>query len=127
MVNEFSKLRVSVGDDGTVRFFAETVEPIRKVDAKSMNLFLRVPGKVVNAMGYTHMLTHRDSAFESNGRKAVYSVTAEELGIDVSKAFSVEFKWSDNRQADDPMDFYVNGDAAPRGRMNWRFYYAPVK
>lgn len=127
VVNEFSKLRVAVGDDGIVRFFAETVEPIRKVDAKSMNLFLRLPGKVVDAMGYTHVLTPEDSAFESKGRKAVYSVNAEELGIDVSKAFSVEFKWSDNRHGDDPMDFYVNGDAAPRGRMNWRFDYAPIK
>lgn len=34
------------------------------------------------------------------------------LHVDATAAFSLEFKWSDNRQADDPMDFYVHGDAA---------------
>jgi hypothetical protein len=32
-----------------------------------------------------------------------------------------EFKWSDNMQAEDPMDWYVNGDAAPGGRLNYVF------
>ena len=31
----------------------------------------------------------------------------------ISKPIPTEFKWFDNRQSDDPMDFYVNGDAAP--------------
>jgi hypothetical protein len=31
----------------------------------------------------------------------------------------MEFKWSDNMQAEDPMDWYVNGDAAPEGRFNY--------
>ncbi|MDR1224932.1 MAG: hypothetical protein LBL07_18945 [Tannerella sp.] len=32
---------------------------------------------------------------------------------------ALEFKWSDNMQAEDPMDWYVNGDAAPGGRFNF--------
>ena len=40
-----------------------------------------------------------------------------------AKPSRLEFKWSENRQADDAMDFYVNGDAAPRGRLNWLFIY----
>lgn len=35
--------------------------------------------------------------------------------------FRLEFKWSDNMQNADIMDFYENGDAAPRGRMNYIF------
>ena len=30
-----------------------------------------------------------------------------------------EFKWSDNMQEDNPLDWYVNGDAAPGGRFNY--------
>ena len=76
-------------------------------------------------MGYTHCLTSKSASSETAGTRFVYSVSADELGIDVSKPFSIEFKWSDNRQTDDPMDFYVNGDAAPRGRLNWRFDFDP--
>ena len=125
VVNEFASLRVAVGEDGVIRFLAETVKPVRIVDEKSMNLLLRVAGKPVDAMGYTHCLTPKGASAESKGRRLVYAVRADALGIDVSKPFSIEFKWSDNRQADDPMDFYVNGDAAPRGRLNWRFDFEP--
>ena len=111
VVNEFASLRVAVGEDGVIRFLAETVKPVRIVDEKSMNLLLRVAGKGASA--------------ESKGRRLVYSVRADALGVDVSRPFSIEFKWSDNRQADDPMDFYINGDAAPRGRLNWRFDFDP--
>ncbi len=30
-----------------------------------------------------------------------------------------EFKWSDNMQRNDPMDWYINGDAVPGGRFNY--------
>lgn len=44
--------------------------------------------------------------------------------LDISgKRFSLEFKWSDHMQNEDVMDFYVNGDAAPRGRMNYVYYF----
>ena len=32
-----------------------------------------------------------------------------------------EFKWSDNMQEHDVMDFYRNGDAAPLGRFNYLY------
>ena len=125
-VNEFASLRVAVGQDGVIRFLAETVMPVQIVDEKSMNLFLRVDGKPVDAMGYTHCLTPKSASSKIKGCRFVYSVSAKELGIDISKPFSIEFKWSDNRQFDDPMDFYVNGDVAPRGRLNWRFDFDPT-
>jgi hypothetical protein len=31
----------------------------------------------------------------------------------------MEFKWSDNMQTEDPMDWYVNGDTAPGARFNY--------
>ena len=32
-----------------------------------------------------------------------------------------EFKWSDNMQAKNIMDFYENGDTAPLGRFNYLY------
>lgn len=125
VVNEFASLRVAVGEDGMIRFMAETVKPVRIADARSMNLLVRVPGRPADAMGYTHAFTPESGIFESAGRRAVYCVSAAKLGIDASRPFTLEFKWSDNRKEDDPMDFYVNGDAAPRGRMNWLFIFEP--
>ena len=121
VINEFKSLRVAVGNDRVIRFFAETVKPIQIVDERSMNLFLRVVGMPVDSMGYTHCLTPKSASLAVDGCKAMYSVCCEKVGIDATKSFSVEFKWSDNRSSDDPMDFYVNGDAAPRGRLNWEF------
>jgi hypothetical protein len=37
----------------------------------------------------------------------------------------MEFKWSDNMQAEDPMDWYVNGDAAPGARFNYWYKANP--
>ncbi len=37
------------------------------------------------------------------------------------KALNFEFKWSDNMQKPEIMDFYANGDTAPTGRFNYLF------
>jgi hypothetical protein len=37
------------------------------------------------------------------------------------KALEIEFKWSDNMQSEDPMDWYLNGDVAPGGRFNYLY------
>ena len=37
----------------------------------------------------------------------------------MSGKLNFEFKWTDNMQSEDPMDWYVNGDAAPGGRFNF--------
>ena len=37
-----------------------------------------------------------------------------------SAVLNFEFKWSDNmHDSNDPLDWYLNGDAAPGGRFNW--------
>lgn len=123
--NEFRRLKIAT-DGVTVFFYAETVKALtHSTDRNWMNLFIKVPGGKTDAMGYTHRIdvttpgvkcVHRDN-------QLVYAVPAVMLGIDATKSFRLEFKWSDNRQRDDVMDFYVNGDAAPRGRINWLFIY----
>ena len=125
--NEFKLLKVAVKKDA-VAFYAETVKPLTaETDPHWMELFVKVPGAKTDAMGFTHRICKdtKGVACTHRGIRIVYTVPAKLLGVDVTRAFQLEFKWSDNRQADDVMDFYVNGDAAPRGRLNWLFDYAP--
>ena len=48
------------------------------------------------------------------------TISRSELGLSPS-AIDMEFKWSDNMQQEDPLDWYVNGDVAPGGRFNYVF------
>jgi hypothetical protein len=32
-----------------------------------------------------------------------------------------DFKWTDNMQEEDPLDWYINGDAAPGARFNYQY------
>ena len=123
--NEFACLKVSVGTDGKLRFWARTVAPIRITGPRSMNLLVRVAGFSPNGLGYTHEFTPTMPCASFAASDFVYAVEAVRLGIDPTAPFSLEFKWSDNRQSDTVEDFYVNGDAAPRGRVNWRFDFEP--
>lgn len=123
--NEFAYLKVAVCDDGKIRFLARTEKPIVITSNRSMNLFVRVPGAKADDMGYTHKFTPVYSGATYAGYEFVYAVDAADLGLYAERAFSLEFKWSDNRQSNQIEDFYVNGDAAPRGRVNWLFVYNP--
>ena len=128
--NEFKSLKVAVGEDDCVYFRAETVEPLKhSTNANWMNLFVRMPGRPVDSMGYTHRFPEKGggAVCTYDTKSVVYKVPCKALGVDSRRAFKLEFKWSDNRQSDDVMDFYVNGDAAPRGRLNWLFEFAPKK
>ena len=50
----------------------------------------------------------------------MYTIPLDALKKD-AKALEIEFKWSDNMQTDDPMDWYLNGDVAPGGRFNYLY------
>ncbi|HWK59163.1 MAG TPA: hypothetical protein VNQ80_17605 [Parapedobacter sp.] len=47
------------------------------------------------------------------------SVARELIGLGDCQPVNLEFKWSDNMQQEDPLDWYVNGDVAPGGRFNF--------
>ena len=49
--------------------------------------------------------------------KMMIAISRKEIGL--STAINIEFKWSDNMQDDNPLDWYVNGDVAPGGRFNY--------
>ncbi len=51
------------------------------------------------------------------------AIPLKDLGFDPdAETISFQFKWSDHMQeAGEPMDFYVNGDTAPDGRLNFEY------
>ncbi len=59
--------------------------------------------------------------YSLSGRRLQIKIPRAMLGI-ADGPFTVDFKWSDNMQADgDIMDFYVSGDTAPGGRFKYRY------
>ena len=58
--------------------------------------------------------------FAVKGNVLHLSVPREVLGLTGSE-LKFNFKWSDNMQSDDIMDFYVSGDVAPGGRFTFVF------
>ena len=60
-----------------------------------------------------------DADIRKSGKYLVLSVPRE--AISQSGILDFEFKWSDNMQKPDVMDFYVNGNTAPIGRFNFLF------
>lgn len=55
--------------------------------------------------------------YQVQGNEMVIRIPYTKLKLP-SKNTVVEFKWSDNMQEADPLDWYLNGDAAPGGRLN---------
>ncbi|SMG24729.1 hypothetical protein [Sphingobacterium psychroaquaticum] len=56
-------------------------------------------------------------SFEISDNAVLIKIPNSILGLP-KKNYNIEFKWSDNMQKDDPLDWYVNGDTAPGGRLN---------
>ncbi|HHU78918.1 MAG TPA: hypothetical protein GXZ29_08620 [Clostridiales bacterium] len=54
------------------------------------------------------------------GERSLHIVVPKKI-LGLGQDFDIEFKWLDNMQKPDVMDFYENGDAAPTGRFNYRY------
>ncbi len=143
--NEFKLLRVAEGEDN-ISFYCETVEPITPPEGENhMLLFLAPENQSTPAWeGYSFVLNRhpqdtrtslercrKDGAYEwETVGEASLTVIQNKMQICLPKTLlgyrrdehiRLAFKWSDNMQEPDIMDFYQNGDAAPRGRMNYLF------
>ena len=61
-------------------------------------------------------------SYELRGRELFVILPKSALGVASGRPFNMEFKWSDNMQAEgDILDLLVNGDCAPLGRFNYAF------
>ena len=145
--NEFSKIKLALSDDKLFAY-AQTAKDITPREPKNwMTLFVKVranPDKGWNGYQFAINRENADAntAFgekyengkwekigkaqmKCEGKNLVLSVDRKTLGIENDADAKLEFKWADNIASDDIMDFYVNGDSAPRGRLNYLFEYRP--
>lgn len=145
--NEFSRLKVA-SDEEMLYFYAECTAPITApAEANWMTLYLRNPNSTAPAWeGYQLAVNRRGFADDTAAVEAcsedgayawseiarvpcicresrIHLAIPKKLLDIADECFSIEFKWSDNMQEADVMDFYQNGDAAPRGRMNYVYYF----
>ena len=59
------------------------------------------------------------------GRELELAIPRQMLGLEEGP-IDIEFKWADNMVREgDVMSFWTNGDAAPPGRFNYRYFEAP--
>ena len=133
--NDFHIMKIS-RDNNNVYFYAETVADITPNSGDNwMRLYIDTDRKSSTGWkGYDYRIVSGNKLQKYSDAKwedlsAVdYSVKGNKLMITVPRKFipqfssklNFEFKWSDNMQdSNDPLDWYLNGDAAPGGRFNW--------
>ena len=129
-------------------FYAETADDITKpvADTSWMQLFLDVDGKAETGWyGYDFIVNYKagedftttvakytgtDGAYAFDecgtvsyrvkGNQMMIAVPMEMLGVEFYNQISMQFKWADSDTLLDEMaDFYIDGDAAPLGRLNY--------
>ena len=132
--NDFVTLKVA-RNKTEIFFLAETATPIIPGDDETwMRLFINKDrNHSTGWMGYDLRINKGkelqefvDGKWETiskvrvktKGNKLMYYfpiilISGQNIGLDF------EFKWSDNMQQEDPMDWYLNGDVAPGGRLNF--------
>ena len=132
--NDFELMKVA-RDRRNLYFYVQTVDPIQLEEADNcMTLWIDVDRNPKTGWyGYDYRVNYgselqqyengvwrtiSDVAYETEGNRIFVTIPRNVLqGISADP--DIEFKWSDNMQQADPMDWYVNGDAAPGGRFNY--------
>jgi hypothetical protein len=134
--NDLYLMKVA-NDETHIYFYAQTNENIKgKQNNNWMNLYIDCDRNVNTGwLGYDFRVTqgrylqhHKNGdwenvseiAFQFEKNMIMYAIPLQKLNL--SSHPDLEFKWSDNMQADnDPLDWYINGDVAPGGRFNFIF------
>jgi hypothetical protein len=127
-------------DDRYIYFYARTAAPITpRTDPNWMMLFINSgrSSYIVNRLPPTEKTAHLERNIGAWNWRSVSEVTYRVVGDQIQIAIprtalgladgriSLDFKWADNLQnPGDPMDFYVSGDTAPDGRLQFH-YIAP--
>lgn len=142
--NDIARVRV-VSDDTSLYFMVETLDDIiQEYDTGWMNILIDT-GEEGGWNGYDYVLNRsadgkRTSLEENVGDGYSWHKVADvNMNIDKNRIivqiplrllkldrdnFTLDFKVTDNLQKpDDITDYYVSGDSAPIGRMNYRYAY----
>lgn len=133
--NDFHQLKIS-RDSKNVYFYAETVNNITPNSGSNwMRLYIDSDRKFSSGWnGYDYRIATGNKLqkytggewkdlcsvkYEVNKNRMMITVPRKHIS-DFSLELNFEFKWSDNMQdSSDPLDWYLNGDAAPGARFNW--------
>lgn len=132
--NDLHILKVA-RDKHTIYFFAQTVHNITNEKNENwMTLYINSDRSYNSGwFGYDYRVSNGNklqkylngkwvdfktisSIIECN--KLMYSFPIKYI-TQKEKHLDFEFKWSDNMQDNNPMDWYINGDVAPEGRFNY--------
>lgn len=149
--NEFAMLKTAF-DGENLYFYAEFTNDIKLTGGKPLNLFISTKCDSPRWSGYNRMVEiadisenpcaavlcecDRDGEYSWKRMCCLDLIAVDKrlhLRIPIEKLFvgegdiRLEFKWVDNMQEQDVMDFYVNGDAAPRGRLNYVYIFEDKK
>lgn len=132
--NDFDIMRIA-RDKANIYFYVQTVGNITANSGSNwMRLYLDMDRNFKTGWkGYDfriaggNMLQQYSNGIWKDKFKLNYIANGNQMMITVPRAYlntpktlDFEFKWSDNMQNDeDPLDWYVNGDAAPGGRFNF--------
>jgi hypothetical protein len=144
--NDFDTMKVTE-DKNNIYFYAKTVDPITKPDKHWMSLFIRTSSaKTDNAWeGYDFVVNRvapsdgkavlersnggwnwkeaEKVAMKVEGNELHLAIPKKALGMTESRKVTFQFKWADNYQGEgDINSFYLDGDAAPLGRLNYVFH-----
>lgn len=132
--NDFELLKVA-RDKKQISFYAKTVRDLSPASGDNwMTLYLDTDrSQQTGWCGYDYRVVAGDKlqrhsqgqwrdvaavAKKVAGREIMITLPHKQLKLQADK-LNFEFKWSDNMQQPDPLDWYVNGDAAPGGRFNF--------
>lgn len=133
--NDFEQMKIA-RDKANIYFFVKTVADITSNSGSNwMRLYLDTDrsaktgwkGYDFRVAGGSNLQQYTDGAWKDM-QTLKYIVKGNQLMITIPRSYlkklseplNFEFKWSDNMQNDnDPLDWYVNGDAAPGGRFNF--------
>ena len=134
--NDFDRMKVA-RDNEHIYFYARTVAAITPVsDDNWMSLYLDTDRSAKSGWhGYDYRVIRgnqlqvykngrwskaNDVASEVRDNEMMIRIPYKQLAVSPD-VLNIEFKWSDNCLGEDtePLDWYVNGDAAPGGRFNY--------
>ena len=137
-----------VTDSKNVHFYVETVKDITMFDTESswMQLYVDVDSSAETGWyGYDYIINYKakdtftttvakyaselglfkfeeigEVSYRVKGNQMMITVPMEMLGIEGYKEINFQFKWADSKTTYDEMeDFYIDGDCAPLGRLNY--------
>ncbi|MBO7407156.1 MAG: hypothetical protein J6V14_05940 [Clostridia bacterium] len=155
MRNDIVRAKVAY-DDANVYFLVETAETLTAPEGNAwMRLLLRTRSGGETWEGFDYIVNRvSPSAPDAAGQGTAtlekstggwnwapagevrYRIADNTLQLEIPRALlgladravNLEFKWTDNTQADgDIMDFYLSGDVAPGGRFTYVFRSEPVR